>query len=136
MRMKLETVKALIDRMAVSRDPQLEHREGEWHLRLTRAGHSADLPASAIATAQTALATHDPSLVLSPLYGIVHLQPAPDAAPFVRVGQEVKVGTALCVIEAMKVFNHVYAEQAGTVNSILIGNGQEVEVGQALMSIA
>ena len=134
--MKLETVKALIDRMAASSDPQAECREGDWHLVLTRAGHGAEFKASAASATAPLRREHDPSLVLSPLYGIVHLQPAPDAAPFVMVGQEVKAGTALCVIEAMKVFNHVYAEQAGTVKTILISNGQEVDVGQVLMSIS
>ena len=134
--MKLETVKALIDRMAASRDPQVDCREGEWHLVLTRSEYSGSPKLADPAALGQVGPQHDRSLVLSPLYGIVHLQPAPDAAPFVTVGQEVAEGTALCVIEAMKVFNHVYAEQAGTVKTILIGNGDEVEVGQALMSIA
>ena len=134
--MKLETVKALVDRMAASSDSQLECREGDWHLVLTRAGHGAEPKSSAASATDTARQESDHSLVLSPLYGLLHLQPAPDAAPFVTVGQEVAAGTALCVIEAMKVFNHVYVEQGGTVTQILITNGQEVEVGQALMRIA
>ena len=134
--MKLETVKALIDRMAASGDRRLDYREGDWTLVLTRSGYDAKTKSSYVEANEVSFEEPNPSHVLSPLYGIVHLQPAPDAAPFVTVGQEVRAGTALCVIEAMKVFNPVYAEKNGKIDSILIQSGQEVEVGQVLMSIA
>ncbi|MGY4503971.1 biotin carboxyl carrier protein [Bradyrhizobium sp. GM24.11] len=70
------------------------------------------------------------------MFGIVHLQPAPNAPVFVSVGQTVAAGTPLCVIEAMKMFHEVRAEQDGTVAAILVASGQEVEAGQELMRFA
>ncbi len=136
--MNLETIKALIDSMAGSSHPRAECREGAWTLTLTRAlpEDSVSPGSEPFAVAGPAPASgDDPARVVSPLYGIVHLQPSPDAPPFVSVGQQVAIGAPLCVIEAMKVFNHVTAERAGTIEAIVIGNGEEVEVGQWLMSI-
>ena len=130
--MDLDTIKALIDSMAGSSRPEAECRKGAWTLKLTRA-----LPPSATQSqAELSEAAQNGSAkVTSPLYGIVHLQPSPDAAPFVTVGKQVAIGAPLCVIEAMKVFNHVTAERAGTIEAIVIGNGEEVDAGQMLMSI-
>jgi acetyl-CoA carboxylase biotin carboxyl carrier protein len=133
MRMKLETIKALIDSMAGSSRPEAECREGTWTLKLSRALPDAG---TATPTEQDGAPQDVSSRVVSPLYGIVHLQPSPDAPPFVTVGQQVAIGAPLCVIEAMKVFNNVTAERAGTIEAIVIGNGEEVDVGQLLMSIA
>ncbi|MBU6499305.1 MAG: biotin/lipoyl-binding protein, partial [Rhodospirillales bacterium] len=72
----------------------------------------------------------------APLAGVLHLQSAPGAPPFVREGDAVEAGAVLCVIEAMKVFNTVRAEQAGTIAAILVASGSEVEAGQLLMQIA
>jgi acetyl-CoA carboxylase biotin carboxyl carrier protein len=131
--MNLDTIKALIDSMAGSSRPEAECREGGWTLKLTRALPPSEPVLQADRDQRTEQGS---SKVVSPLYGIVHLQPSPDAPPFVTVGQQVAIGAPLCVIEAMKVFNHVTAERAGTIDAIVIGNGQEVDVGQLLMSIA
>jgi acetyl-CoA carboxylase biotin carboxyl carrier protein len=69
---------------------------------------------------------------LAPLYGVVHLQPAPGEPPFVQPGQAVEAGQLLCVIEAMKMFNEVRADHAATVQAVLVHSGQEVEAGQPL----
>jgi acetyl-CoA carboxylase biotin carboxyl carrier protein len=133
MRMNLDTIKALIDSMAGSSRPEAECREGDWTLKLTRRLP----PSETVMQADRDQGAADGSAkVVSPLYGIVHLQPSPDAPPFVTVGQQVAIGAPLCVVEAMKVFNHVTAERAGTIEAIVIGNGEEVDVGQLLMSIA
>jgi acetyl-CoA carboxylase biotin carboxyl carrier protein len=63
---------------------------------------------------------------------VVHLQPAPGEPPFVQPGQTVEAGQLLCVIEAMKMFNEVRADHAGTVRQVLAHSGQEVEAGQPL----
>ena len=122
--------------MVASGDPRSDYREGDWTLVLTRSGYDTKPEWSSVEAQKPSDQKQNSSHVLSPIYGIVHLQPAPDAAPFVTVGQEVMAGTALCVIEAMKVFNHVYAEKSGKIDSILIQSGQEVEVGQVLMRFA
>ena len=87
-------------------------------------------PGSSPAAAATA------SAAVAPLCGIVHLQRAPGAAPFVTAGQGVEAGQVLCTVEAMKVFTEVRAGRAGTVEAILVADGQEVEPGQALVRLA
>jgi acetyl-CoA carboxylase biotin carboxyl carrier protein len=76
-----------------------------------------------------------PGAVLSPMVGIVYLSPEPEAPPFVTVGQQVSVGQTLLLIEAMKTFNQIKANKAGTVRRILVSSGAPVEFGEPLMII-
>jgi acetyl-CoA carboxylase biotin carboxyl carrier protein len=69
------------------------------------------------------------------MVGTCYLAPNPDAAPFLKVGQQVTPDTVVCLIEAMKVFNEIKAEKSGTVEQILVKNGQAVEFGQKLYAI-
>jgi acetyl-CoA carboxylase biotin carboxyl carrier protein len=71
----------------------------------------------------------------SPMVGTCYLAPNPDAAPFLKVGQQVTPDTVVCLIEAMKVFNEIKAEKTGVVEQILVKNGQAVEFGQKLYAI-
>jgi len=73
--------------------------------------------------------------VLSPMVGTFYHAPAPDEAPFVEVGDRVRVGQTLCIIEAMKLMNEIEAELSGQVMEILVNNGEPVEYGQPLMRI-
>jgi acetyl-CoA carboxylase biotin carboxyl carrier protein len=79
----------------------------------------------------------DPNLVLvkSPIVGTFYESPAPDAQPFVRVGERIQVGKVLCIIESMKLMNEIEAEVNGIVESKLVMNGQPVEYGEALFAI-
>ncbi|HTP32442.1 MAG TPA: acetyl-CoA carboxylase biotin carboxyl carrier protein [Candidatus Acidoferrales bacterium] len=79
----------------------------------------------------------DPSLVLvkSPIVGTFYEAPAPDAAPFVRVGERIAPGKVLCIIESMKLMNEIEAEVSGVLESKLVINGQPVEYGEALFAI-
>ena len=79
----------------------------------------------------------DPNLVLvkSPIVGTFYESPAPDAAPFVRVGERVQPGKVLCIIESMKLMNEIEAETGGILESKLVMNGQPVEYGEALFAI-
>ncbi len=148
--MDLNDIKALIEAMQSSDLAEMEFSENGWTLRLVRnPGHgtpsanpgpgrlvesqsfaqvSPDLPASVA----PAVPNGD---VRAPLSGIVHLQPAPDQPPFVQVGQAVEAGAAVCIIEAMKVFNSVRAERDGRVEAVLVAPGDDVEAGQTLMRI-
>jgi acetyl-CoA carboxylase biotin carboxyl carrier protein len=74
--------------------------------------------------------------VVAPIVGTFYAAPSPDAQVFVHVGDQVKVGQVLCVIEAMKLMNEIEAEVAGTVVEILVRNEDPVEYGQVLMRIA
>ena len=77
----------------------------------------------------------DEHVVLAPIVGTLYRAPAPDAAPFVEVGQPVKPGDVLCIIEAMKLMNEIPCEVAGTVRRVLVENGQPVEYDQPLFVI-
>jgi acetyl-CoA carboxylase biotin carboxyl carrier protein len=74
--------------------------------------------------------------VLSPMVGTFYRAPSPDAASFVEVGQTVRVGDVLCIVEAMKMMNQIEADRAGTVTAIHVENGEAVEFDQPLISIS
>ncbi|MEM6289244.1 MAG: acetyl-CoA carboxylase biotin carboxyl carrier protein, partial [Bacteroidota bacterium] len=74
-------------------------------------------------------------LVLAPIVGTFYAAPAPDADPYVKVGDRVEVGQTLCIIEAMKLMNEIQAEQGGTIRQILVQNAEPVEFDQPLFVI-
>ncbi|BEP63739.1 acetyl-CoA carboxylase biotin carboxyl carrier protein subunit [Variovorax sp. V213] len=140
--MKQEQIKTLIDALAASDLAELEYSEDGSTLRLVKqsalaAAPAARRPAAARRAptevpAEPAQSTAAATECLAPLYGVVHLQPAPGEPPFVRPGQAVEAGQMLCVIEAMKMFNEVRADAAATVQAVLVRSGQEVDAGQPL----
>jgi acetyl-CoA carboxylase biotin carboxyl carrier protein len=141
--MKQEQIKTLIDALAASDLAELEYSEDGSTLRLVKqsaltAAPTARRPAAAARkapAAQPAQEAPPPAAAaecLAPLYGLVHLQPAPGEPPFVQPGQAVEAGQMLCVIEAMKMFNEVRADAAATVQAVLVRSGQEVEAGEPL----
>lgn len=75
------------------------------------------------------------TLVLAPTVGVFYSAPSPDARPFVEVGDQVKKGDTLCIIEAMKLMNEIPAEVDGTIAEVCVGNGQVVEYNQPLFRI-
>jgi acetyl-CoA carboxylase biotin carboxyl carrier protein len=145
--MKQEQIKTLIDALAASDLAELEYSEDGSTLRLvkqsalTAAPADARRPAAArqaraAVSAEPALPEAAPAECLAPLYGVVHLQPAPGEPPFVQPGQTVEAGQVLCVIEAMKMFNEVRADAAATVQAVLVRSGQEVDAGQPMFRFA
>lgn len=92
-------------------------------------------PAAATAPEQAAAPAANKHTVKAPMVGTVYLCPSPGAKQFVEVGQTVKVGDNLCLIEAMKMFNQIEADKAGTITSILVDNGVPVEFNQPLFVI-
>lgn len=144
--MDLQQIKALIDALEASDLSELEYSQHGSTLRLAKHGSpttwQADNPAPATPVANPSpiptggVASRTPVELCSPVYGVVHLRPSPGEPLFVTVGDVVAPGQTLCVIEAMKVFNEVRAEQAATVEAVLVGSGQEVEAGQALFRFA
>ena len=153
--MDIRKVKKLIELLEESGIDELEIHEGEESVRISR--HSkqvaapqyqvapapvavapAPAPAAAPAIADAPAAPAEPSghLVRSPMVGTFYRSPSPTAAVFVEVGQSVKAGDVLCIVEAMKMMNHIEADKSGVVQSILVENGQPVEFDQPLFSIA
>ncbi|MCX7719351.1 MAG: acetyl-CoA carboxylase biotin carboxyl carrier protein [Candidatus Sumerlaeaceae bacterium] len=94
---------------------------------------AAEAPAAAPPAEPSAPANTKP--INSPMVGTFYRAPAPDADPFVRVGDHVKEDTVLCIIEAMKMFNEIKAEMRGRIYKILVENGQPVEYGQPLFLV-
>ena len=88
------------------------------------------VPAAAEAAPQPAVPAGEP--VTSPMVGTFYRSPSPEAKPFVQVGDTVKKGDTLCIIEAMKLLNEIEAEEDGVIKEVLVENGQPVEFGQPL----
>ncbi len=153
--MDLRKLKKLIDLVQESGIAELEITEGEEKVRITSvvagqhtvyAASPAMLPqamqpgmslAAIEAPAETAAkpAAADGNAVKSPMVGTFYRSPSPNAKAFVDVGQSVKVGDTLCIIEAMKLMNEIESDVAGVVKAILIENGQPVEYGEPLFII-
>ncbi|MBZ9759391.1 acetyl-CoA carboxylase biotin carboxyl carrier protein [Mesorhizobium sp. CA8] len=123
---------------------EIEVELGDLKVRVSRQSQAvhavaAPLPAPAAApataAAQSATAPADPSknAVPSPMVGTAYLAPSPDAKPFVEIGQKVKEGQTLLIIEAMKTMNQIPSPRAGTVTAILIEDAQPVEYGMPLV---
>ena len=156
--MDLRKLKTLIDLVAESGIAELEVTEGEDKVRIVKQSgapmpvplsamhHPGALPlggtpAPALAPAGATAAPPAPEepkghQVKSPMVGTFYRAPGPGAKPFVEVGQAVKPGDTLCIIEAMKLLNEIEAEVSGAVKEILAENGQAVEYGQVLFVIA
>jgi acetyl-CoA carboxylase biotin carboxyl carrier protein len=130
---------------------EMEVQRGEDRLRLRRAPtvHEIAVPVSApahvaappappapvAATAKPSAPESDHTIVKSPIVGTYYDAPAPDAAPFVKIGDSVEPGQVLCIIESMKLMNEIEAEVAGTIVHKLVENGRPVEYGEALFAV-
>ena len=145
--MDIRKVKRLIQLLEQSSVDEIEIHDGAESVRICRhpaPAHPAPVPAAAPAVAQVTAASDAPPegpeiaghIVTSPMVGTFCAAPSPDARPFVEIGSWVDVGDTLCIIEAMKIFNQIESDVAGTVIDVLAENGQPVEYGQPLVSIA
>ena len=147
--MDLRKLKTLIDLVAESGIAELEVTEGEDRVRIAKFSPApaaptssttvmaAPAPVSAAAAAPVPAPEPVPTghVVKSPMVGTFYRSPSPGAAAFVELGQAVKPGDTLCIIEAMKLLNEIEAEVGGVVKQILVDNGQPVEYGQPLFVI-
>jgi hypothetical protein len=155
MAMDIRKIKKLIELVEESGIMELEISEGEESVRISRGQPAASsvqytLPAAApapipapvaaqpvvTAAAPTAMADELAGhLIRSPMVGTFYRSPSPDAKAFVEVGQSVKVGDALCIVEAMKMMNRIEADKAGVIKAILINDGEAVEFDEPLIVI-
>jgi len=146
--MDLRKLKTLIDLVAESGIAELEVTEGEDKVRIAKFSPAPAAPTSTVTVtpfavpAATSAGVTAPTVevpaghvVKSPMVGTFYRSPSPGASAFVEIGQAVKPGDTLCIIEAMKLLNEIEAEVGGTVKEILVDNGQPVEFGQPLFII-
>jgi acetyl-CoA carboxylase biotin carboxyl carrier protein len=158
--MDLRKLKKLIDLVEESGIAELEITEGEEKVKIVKGGSggkegvvllsapaaaasppaaqavpvssAGPAPASAQGEAPTALEGH---IVKSPMVGTFYRSGSPGAKPFVEVGDTVKAGQPICIIEAMKLMNEIEADKDGVIKAIMVENGQPVEYGESLMMI-
>lgn len=148
--MDLRKLKTLIDLVSESGVAELEISEGEDRVRIVNA-HAVPVSAPQTVMAPTlssAPVSTQPSVaapivaaeiqgtpIPSPMVGTFYRSPSPGAKPFVQVGDHIKVGQPLCIIEAMKLLNEVESEQEGVLKEICVENGEPVEYSQTLFII-
>jgi acetyl-CoA carboxylase biotin carboxyl carrier protein len=153
--MDLRKLKTLIDLVSDSNVSELEITEAEGKVRIVKGGMApaagshqpqvyqtaapAPVPvlapvdqAAAVVTTPEPVASHS---VKSPMVGTFYRSSSPGAKPFVEIGDAIKAGETICIIEAMKILNEIEADKTGTVTHILCENGQAVEYGQPLFTI-
>ena len=142
--MDLRKLKKLIDLVEESGIAEIEVTEGEEKVRITRAtaaqpvfaAPAAIAPVAAAPAVSAAPAVRDLSNAQkSPMVGTFYRAPGPNAPAFVEIGQQVKAGDTLCIIEAMKLMNEIEAEKSGVIKEILVDNGTPVEYGEPLFII-
>ncbi len=149
--MDIRKVKKLIELLEESEIAELEIKEGEESVRISRHGNAvvaaphmtapfaapapAAAPAAPIAEEKPESAALSGHVIKSPMVGTFYRAPSPSSPAFAEVGQHVKPGDVICIVEAMKMMNQIEADKAGVIEAILIENGQPVEFDQPLITI-
>jgi acetyl-CoA carboxylase biotin carboxyl carrier protein len=146
--MDIRKIKKLIELLEESGIAEIEIKEGEEAVRISRmptgsaAVHAlpqiaaaSRIEAPAAAAAEAPKARPNEHVVTAPMVGTFYASQTPGAKPFVEIGDEIKVGQVLCIIEAMKMMNQIEADRAGRITSIMARNGDPVEYGQPLFVI-
>jgi acetyl-CoA carboxylase biotin carboxyl carrier protein len=160
--MDIRKIKKLIELLEESGIAEIEIKEGEEAVRISRMptgsnappsypqfAHVASMPMAmspaleAPAKAASAPAIEGPAakpkpnehVITAPMVGTFYGSPSPGAKPFIEIGDEIKVGQVLCIIEAMKMMNQIEADKAGKITSIMARNGDPVEFGQPLFVV-
>ncbi len=153
--MDIRKIKKLIELINETGVGEIEVKSGEESVRISRLPAATQIPTAvfppplpthtvnapseaeinASQTVETTLINHSGHKVKSPMVGTVYLAPTPGAKPFVEVGQKVKVGDTLCLIEAMKMFNKIEADKNGVIRAKLVENEEPVEFDQPLFVI-
>ncbi|MFC4260630.1 acetyl-CoA carboxylase biotin carboxyl carrier protein [Marinobacter lacisalsi] len=153
--MDIRKIKKLIELLEESDVEELEIQEGDDSVRISRRREQAQVnyanypmpapqpqaAAPAPAPAPESSAPAEPEApkghaVKSPMVGTFYRSPSPTASAFVEVGQNVKAGDVICIVEAMKMMNQIEADKSGTITDILVENGQPVEFDQPLVIIS
>ena len=158
--MDIRKIKKLIELLEESGIAEIEIKEGEEALRISRmptgtatghqapqlahlaplaagAGGAAASASAALPAAESAAPKPKPNehVITAPMVGTFYASPSPGAKAFVEIGDEIKAGQVLCIIEAMKMMNQIEADKAGRITSVMAQNGDPVEFGQPLFVV-
>ncbi|MCU7834997.1 MAG: acetyl-CoA carboxylase biotin carboxyl carrier protein [gamma proteobacterium symbiont of Taylorina sp.] len=153
--MDIRKIKKLIELLDESGVAEIEIHEGEESVRISRngtapaimsaappaAGFYPPMPPAAVPAAATTIETAPVEETISghevtaPMVGTYYSASSPGAAPFIKIGQKVKEGDTICIIEAMKLLNQIEADKSGTIKAICVENGEPLEYGQAICII-
>ena len=151
--MDIRKIKKLIELLEESGIAEIEIKEGEEAVRISRSGPAAPMPqfiaapapvaaapavaavAPAVAAGPAGKTANKDNIVPAPMVGTFYAAPSPTAKPFVEIGDEVKPGQVLCIIEAMKMMNQIEADRGGRITAIMCKNGDPVEFGQPLFVV-
>ncbi|ARB93456.1 acetyl-CoA carboxylase biotin carboxyl carrier protein [Legionella longbeachae] len=160
--MDIRKIRKLIELLEETGISEIEIKEGEESLRLSRHSsipvvehpqvhyavppvpQAASLPVGSTSNStagttpqesKSTASTTSGHQINSPMVGTMYTSPSPESPPFVTIGQTVKAGDVLCIVEAMKMFNEIEADRAGKIVEILVNNGEPVEYGQVLFII-
>lgn len=150
--MDIRKVKKLMELLEESGMSEIEIKEGEESVKISRYGNSPapaqhpiqsfvqqQAPVSSAPASQTASPNEQPQetgqSVTSPMVGTFYSAPSPTAKPFVSIGQKINQGDTVGIIEAMKIMNQIESDQSGTVVEILVKDGEAVEFGQSLIVV-
>jgi acetyl-CoA carboxylase biotin carboxyl carrier protein len=148
--MDIRKVKKLIELLEESNIDELEIKEGEESVRISRNSAAKSMlapqyigqpmmqaPAPAAAAPAEAPKAQEPNghIIKSPMVGTFYRSPSPSSPSFIEVGQHVKVGDVICIIEAMKMMNQIEADKSGVIEAILVDDAEPVEFDQSLITI-
>lgn len=145
--MDIRKIKKLIKLTHDSNITKLEISEGNKIIRITRAISNIALDTTYVekqkklatqeyvSTNKTTLSTIKEHIIRSPMVGIFYITPKPNTKPFVSIGQSIKIGDILCIIEAMKIMNQIQSDVSGKIKKILCNNGQPIEFDEELFIV-
>ena len=134
MKIDKKIIKELVDYLKEFNLAEIEYAEGTTKVKVSRSMNNPDVISAEIKKKQSVINSNG-THVTSPIVGTAYLAPEPGSKKFIEVGQKIKKGQTIMIIEAMKTMNHVPSTQDGTVSKILVKDGEPVEFGQPLISV-
>ena len=134
MKINKKIIEELVSYLGEFNLSEIEYAEGTTKVKVSRSMNNSDVISTEVKKKQPVI-NNAGTPVTSPIVGTAYLAPDPSSKKFVEVGQKIKKGQTIMIVEAMKTMNHVPSTQDGTVSEILVKDGQPIEFGQPLISV-
>ena len=134
MKINKKIIEELVGYLKEFKLSEIEYAEGTTKVKVSRSMNNSNVISAEVKKKQSVI-NNNGTHVTSPIVGTAYLAPEPGAKKFVEVGQKIKKGQTIMIVEAMKTMNHVPSTQDGTVSKILVKDGQPIEFGQPLISV-